>query len=211
METSGQIDFSPADRIFKWWTISTLAVNTTISALILLFLTVGLGKVRETGGLTDMLLLFYYMVREAGGIAGAIYLLIFGSNAVLLGRILYHRCKPRQLEEKIAVRTVMSNIAIKSWTVFILLIDVAAIVFPFLTMFLRHLGKEGSHAAMAGEVYASGGSSSSIEQWLYFCIFLWTLIFTSNTLLLFRSLFHKCDRQEPKAADLNLLNMSVQA
>jgi hypothetical protein len=210
METSGQFDYSPADRILKWWTISTLAVNTAISALILLFLTVGLGKVRETGGLTDMLLLFYGMVREAGGIAGIIYLLILGSNAVLLGRILYHRCKSRHFDEKLTVRAVMSNIAIKSWTVLILLIDFAAIVFPILTMYLRHPGTEGSHAVMAGEIYASGGSHSSIEQWLYFCVFLWTLTFTSNTLLLFRGLFHKCRReQEPQY--LHLLNMPAQA
>ena len=66
MEAPKQSNFSPSYRIFKWWTISTLAVNIAISALILLFLTVGLGKVRETGGLMDMLILFYYMVREAG-------------------------------------------------------------------------------------------------------------------------------------------------
>lgn len=147
----------------------------------------------------DMLILFYYMVREAGGIIGAIYLLIFGSNAVLLGRILYHKCKPKQFEEKVVVRAVMSNIGIKSWTVLILLIDIAAIVFPFLTMVLRHPGTEGSHAAMAGEVYSDGRSSSGFtaDTLLYFCVFLWTIIFASNTLLLIRSLFHKCDRGEP--------------
>lgn len=209
METSGQIEYSPTDRIFKWWTISTLAVNTTISALILLFLTVGPGKVRETGGLTDMLILFYGMVREAGGIAGAIYLLIFGSNAVLLGRILYHRCRSRQFDEKLTVRAVMSNIGIKSWTVLIILINIAAIVFPLLTMYLRR--PDVSDAAISGEVYASGGSHSSIEQWLYFCVFLWTLTFTSNTLLLFRGLFHKCDRHKQKPQYLHLLNMPAQA
>jgi hypothetical protein len=91
MEAPGQSFFSPSERIFKWWITATLAVNVAISALIFLFLTVGVGKVRETGIIADMLLLFYHMVREAGGIAGAIYLLIFGSNAVLLGRILYHK------------------------------------------------------------------------------------------------------------------------
>jgi hypothetical protein len=211
MEALKQSDFSPSDRIFRWWTISILAVNITISVLILLFLTIGLGKVKETGGLMDMLILFYGMVREAGGIAGAIYLLIFGSNVFLLGRILYHKCKTKQLDEKLAVRAVMSNITIKSWMVLIILTDIAAIVFPILTMYLRHPGTEGSHAAMAGEVYASGDSHSSIEQWLYFCVFLWTLIFTSNTLLLFRGLSHKCDRHEQKPEDLNWLNMPAQA
>jgi hypothetical protein len=175
-------------------------VDVAISALIFLFLTVGLGKVKETGGLPDMLILFYHMVREGGGIVGAVYLLIFGSNAVLLGRILYHKCKPKQLDGKLAVRTVMSNIGIKVWTVLILLIDVAAIVFPFLTMVLRR--PDVSDAATSGEVYTAGGSSSSIDQWLRFCVFLWTLIFTSNTLLLFRSLFHKCDRQEQATSAL---------
>jgi hypothetical protein len=149
------------------------------------------------------------MVREAGGIIGAIYLLIFGSNAILLGRILYHKCKPKRLEKKVAVRAVISNIGIKSWTVLIILIDIAAIVFPILTMYLRR--PDVSDAAMSGEVYTSRGSSSSIDQWLYFCVYLWVLIFTSNTLLLFRSLFHKCDRREPKTADLQSLNMPAQA
>ncbi|MHC4735488.1 MAG: hypothetical protein ACYTDW_13680 [Planctomycetota bacterium] len=205
MEAPKQSDFSPSDRIFKWWTIITLAVNIAISALIFSFLTVGLGKVRETRGLMDMLILFYHMVREAGGIIGAIYLLIFGSNAVLLGRILY--------DEKVAVRAVMLDIGIKSWTVLIILIDIAAIVFPFLTMVLRHPGTEGSHAAMAGEVYSDGTSSSGLtaDTLLYLCIFLWTLIFTSNTLLLFRSLCHKCDRRQPKPEDLHWLNMPAQA
>lgn len=194
MEAPKQIDFSPSDRIFRWWTIITLAVNIAISALIFLFLTIGLGKVKETGGLMDMLILFYGMVREGGGIVGAIYLLIFGSNAFLLGRILYHKCKTRNLDEKIAVRPVMSNIAIKSWTVLILLIDIAAIVFPILTMVLRR--SDVSYATTHGEVYTAGGSSSSIDQCLHFCVFLWVLIFTSNTLLLFRALFHKCDSSE---------------
>ncbi|MHC4692963.1 MAG: hypothetical protein ACYS67_09485 [Planctomycetota bacterium] len=194
METSGQIYFSPSDRIFKWWTVSTLGVNVAITALILLFLTIGLGKVKEIGGVMDMLIFFYHMVKEGGGIVGAIYLLIFGSNAVLLGRVLYHKCKTRQLDEKPAVRTVISNIAIKSWTVFILLINIAAIVFPILTMILRR--SDVSYATTHGEIYTAGGSRSTVDQWLYFCVFLWTLIFISNTLLLFRSLVHKCDRKE---------------
>jgi hypothetical protein len=194
LEALKQGVFSPSDRIFEWWTIITLAVNIAISALIFLFFTVGLGKVRETGTIADMLLLFYYMAREAGGIAGAIYLLIFGSNAVLFGRILYHKCKFKQLDEKAAVRAVMLDLGIKLWMVLIILVDIAAIVLPFLTMYLRHPGTEGSHAAAAGELYASGGSRSTAGQWLYFCVFLWALIFTSNTLLLFRSLFHKCER-----------------
>jgi hypothetical protein len=136
------------------------------------------------------------MVREAGGIIGAIYLLIFGSNAVLLGRILYHKCKAKQLDEKVAVRTIMSEIGIKVWTVFIILTDVAAIVFPFLTMVLRR--PDVSYAEMHEEVYPVVGSNSGLtaDDLLYVCVFLWTLIFTSNTLLLFRSLFHKCDRGE---------------
>jgi len=194
MDALKQSDLSPTDRIFKWWTIITLVVNIAVSALILLFLTVGPGKVKETGGLMDMYILFYHMVREGGGIVGAVYLIIFSSNAVLLGRLLYHKCKPRKLDEKVAVRTVMSNITIKSWTVLILLMDIAAIVFPILTMYLRR--PDVSDAAMSVEVYTAGGSSSSIDQWLHFCVFLWVLFFTSNTLLLFRSLFHKCDRQE---------------
>ncbi|NIP23053.1 MAG: hypothetical protein GWN67_27170 [Phycisphaerae bacterium] len=200
MEAPKQIDFSPSDRIFKLWTIITLAVNITISALILLFLTVGLGKVKETRGLMDMFILFYHMVREAGGIVGAIYLLIFGSNAVLLGRVLYHKCKTKQIDGKLAVRTVMSNIAIKSWIVLILLIDIAAIVFPILTMALRR--SDVSHARTHGEVYTAGGSSSSIDQWLHFCVFFWVLIFTSNALLLFRSLFHKCEKPEQATSAL---------
>jgi len=151
------------------------------------------------------------MVREAGGIIGAIYLLIFGSNAVLLGRILYHKCKPNQLEEKVAVRAVMLDIGIKSWTVLILLTDIAAIVFPILTMYLRQ--PDVSYAEMHREVYplAHQPSGLTADTLLYFCVFLWTLIFTSNTILLFRSLCHKCDKREPKAAGLNLLNMPAQA
>jgi hypothetical protein len=80
------------------------------------------------------------------------------------------------------------------------MMDIAAIVFPILTMYIRR--SEVSYAEMHGEVYTSGGSSSSIDQWLYFCVFLWTLIFASNTLLLFRSLFHKCDRQEQATSAL---------
>jgi len=108
-----------------------------------------------------------------------------------------------------AFRAFMSDTAIKSWTVLIVLTDIAAIVFPILTMYLRR--PDVSDAAMSGEVYTAGGSVSSIDQWLYFCVFLWTVIFTSNTLLLFRSLFHKCDRRQPKPEDLYWLNMPAQA
>jgi hypothetical protein len=139
-------------------------------------------------------------------------LAVFASNAYLLGRSFYHKCKPKQLEEKVAVRAAILEIGIKVWTVLIMLINVAAIVFPILTMYLRR--PDVSYAEMHEEVYyPAAGSSSGLtaDKWLYFCVFLWTLIFTSNTLLLFRSLCHKCDRREPKAADLNLLNMPAQA
>jgi hypothetical protein len=132
--------------------------------------------------LTDMLSFASLLARGSG-----IGLVIFTSNAFLLGRILY-------LDEKVAVRTIMLDIGIKSWTVLIILMNIAAIVFPILTMYLRR--PDVSDAAMSGEVYTVDGLSSSIDQWLYVCVFLWMLIFTSNTLLLLRNLFHKCDRGE---------------
>jgi putative copper export protein len=128
-------------------------------------------------------------------------LIVFASNAFLLGRSLYHKCgKPKQLEEQVTVRANRLDWGIKVWTVLIILVDISAVVFPFLTMYLR--GPDVSDAAMSGEVYTSDGSSSSIDQWLYFCVFLWTLIFTSNTLLLFRSLVHKCDKPEQATSAL---------
>ncbi|MHC4728560.1 MAG: hypothetical protein ACYS17_15170 [Planctomycetota bacterium] len=139
--------------------------------------------------LTDMLSFASLLARGSG-----IGLVLFASNAYLLGRMLYHKCKPKQLEEKVAVRAVMSEIGIKVWTVLIISMNIAAIVFPFLTMVLRR--PDVSDAAMSGEVYTADGLSTSKDQWLYVCVFLWALIFTSNTLLLFRSLFHKCDRGE---------------
>jgi len=203
MEAPKQSDFSPSEGIFKWLTIITLVTDVGIFVFACLPIW-PLFKSVLGASLTEMLSFASYLARGCG-----IGLVVFASNAYLLGRILYHKCKPKQLEEKVAVRAVMSNIGIKSWTVLILLIDVAAIVFPILTMYLRR--PDVSDAAMSGEVYTSGGSSSTVDQWLYFCVFLWTLIFTSNTLLLFRSLCHKCDKREPKAADLNLLNMPAQA
>ena len=190
MEAPKQSDFSPSDGIFKWWTIITLVTDVGIFVFACLPIW-PLFKGVFGSRLTEMLSFASTLARGCG-----IGLVVFASNAYLLGRVLYHKCKTKQLDEKPAFRTVMSNIAIKSWTVLILLIDIAAIVFPFLTMYLRHPGTEGSHAAAAGELYASGGSRSTTDQLLHFCVFLWTLIFTSNTLLLFRSLFHKCDGNE---------------
>jgi hypothetical protein len=123
-------------------------------------------------------------------------LVIFASNTYLLGRILYHKCKPKQLEEKVAVRAVMLDIGIKSWTVLIILMNIAAIVFPILTMVLRR--PDVSYAEIHEEVYPATGSSSGLtaDDLLYVCVFLWTIIFASNTVLLIRNLFHKCDRGE---------------
>jgi hypothetical protein len=194
MEALKQGDLSPNDRIFKWWTIITLVTDVGIfvfACIPIWPLFKGVLGSRPA----EMLSFASALARGCG-----INLVVFASNAYLLGRFLYHKCKTRQLEEKLAVRTVMSNIAIKSWIVLIILIDIAAIIFPILTMYLRRT--DVSDAAMAGEVYASSGSSSSIDQWLYFCVFLWTLIFTSNTLLLFRGLFHKCGGQEQATAAL---------
>ena len=196
METSGQIDYSSSEIIFKWWTIITLGVNIAVAALILLFLTVGPGQLKETGTMTDMLILFYHMVKEAGGIVGIVYLFIFGSNAFLLGRILYHRCcKPDQIEEKVAVRAVMSNVGIKLWTVLIVLIDIAAIVFPILTLLIRRPDTEGSYATTAGELYSASVLASGLtgDQLLHICVLLWTFLFASNTILLIHSLFHRCE------------------
>ena len=188
MEAPRQCDFSPSERIFKWWIIITLVTDVGI----LVFACLPIWPLFESvlgSSLTDMLSFASALARGSG-----IGLVVFASNAYLLGRILYHKCKPRQLDEKLAVRTIMSEIGIKSWTVLIILMNIAAIIFPILTMVLRR--PDVSDAAMNGEVYTADGLSSSIDQWLYFCVFLWTIIFTSNTLLLFRSLFHKCDRGE---------------
>ncbi len=190
MEALKQSDLSPSDRIFKWWTIITLVTDVGIFVFACLPIW-PLFKGVFGSRLTEMLSFASTLARGCG-----IGLVVFASNAYLLGRVLYHKCKTKQLDEKPAFRTVMSNIAIKSWTVLILLIDIAAIVFPFLTMYLRHPGTEGSHASAAGELYASGGPRSTADQLLYFCVFLWTLIFTSNTLLLLRSLVHKWDKPE---------------
>ena len=206
MEAPKQSDFSPSDRIFKWWAIITLVTDVGIFVFACLPIWPLFESVLGTS-LTEMLSFASTLARGCG-----IGLAVFASNAYLLGRILYHKCKPKQLEEKVAVRAVMSNIGIKAWTVLILLIDVAAIVFPILTMYMRR--PDVSYAEMHEEVYypADGLSSGfTADKLLYICVFLWTIIFTSNTLLLFRSLFHKCDKREPKAADLNLLNMPAQA
>ena len=188
MEAPKQSDFSPSGRIFKWWIIITLVTDVGI----LVFACLPIWPLFESvlgASMTDMLSFASLLARGSG-----IGLVIFASNAYLLGRILYHKCKPKQLDEKVAVRTIMSDTGIKVWTVFIILTDFAAIVFPILTMVLRR--PDVSDAAMSGEVYTSDGLSTSIDQWLYVCVFLWTLIFTSNTLLLFRNLLHKCDRGE---------------
>ena len=182
----------PLGMIFKWWTIITLATDVGILVFACfaclpiwtLFESV-LGRV-----VTDMLV-FASILTRAGGIG----LLVFASNAYLLGRILYHRCsKPEQLEEQVAVRAVGLDMSIKVWTVLIILIDVAAIVFPILTLLYRR--PDVSYAQMHEEVYPHAGSASGLtaeDQLLYFCVFLWTIIFISNTLLLIRNLFHKCN------------------
>jgi hypothetical protein len=194
MEALKQSDLSPTDRIFKWWTIITLV--TDVGIFVFACLPVWpLFKGVLGSRLAEMLSFASALARGCG-----IGMVVFASNAYLLGRFLYHKCKLRKLEEKVAVRTVMSNIAIKSWTVLILLMDIAAIVFPILTIVLRR--SDASYATTHGEVYTAGSSSSSIDQWLHFCVFLWTLIFTSNTLLLFRSLFHKCGGQEQATSAL---------
>lgn len=190
MEAAKQSDFSPSERIFKWWIIITLVTDVGI----LVFACLPIWPLFESvlgATLTDMLSFASALARGSG-----IGLVIFASNAYLLGRILYHKCKPKQLEEKVAVRAVMSEIGIKVWTVLIILIDVAAIVFPFLTMVLRR--PDVSYAEMHEEVYPAAGSSSGLtaDTLLYFCVFLWTIIFASNTVLLIRNLLHKCDRGE---------------
>ena len=190
MESAKQSDFSPSDRIFKWWTIITLVTDVGIFVFACLPMW-PLFKSVLGASLTEMLSFASYLARGSG-----IGLVVFASNAYLLGRILYHKCKPKQLDEKLAVRTVMSNIGIKSWTVLMILIDVAAIVFPILTMVLRR--SDVSYAEMHEEVYPAAGSSSGLtaDDLLYVCVFLWTIIFASNTVLLIRNLFHKCDRGE---------------
>jgi hypothetical protein len=188
METSEQGDCMPSGGIFKWWIIITLVTDIGI----LMFACLPIRPLFESvlgASLTDMLSFASLLARGSG-----IGLVIFTSNAFLLGRILYHKCKPKQLDEKVAVRTIMLDIGIKSWTVLIILMNIAAIVFPILTMYLRR--PDVSDAAMSGEVYTADGLSSLIDQWLYVCVFLWMLIFTSNTLLLLGNLFHKCDRGE---------------
>ncbi len=206
MEAPEQSDFSPSDRISKWWTIITLVTDTAILLFACLPVRTLLWNLRGAV-LIDMLSFASALARGSG-----IGLVVFASNAFLLGRILYHKCgKPKQLEEQVAVRANRLDWGFKVWTVLIILIDIAAIVFPILTMYLR--SPDVSYAEMHEEVYPAAGSSSGLtaDTWLYFCVFLWTLIFTSNTILLFRSLCHKCDRREPKVADLNLLNMPAQA
>ena len=190
MEAPKQSDFSPSEGIFKWWIIITLVTDVGI----LVFACLPIWPLFESvlgASLTDMLSFASALARGSG-----IGLVIFASNAYLLGRILYHKCKPKQLDEKLAVRTIMSNIGIKLWTVLILLIDIAAIVFPILTMYLRR--PDVSYAEMHEEVYPAAGSSSGLtaDDLLYVCVFLWTIIFASNMLLLIRNLFHRCDRGE---------------
>ena len=81
----------------------------------------------------------------------------------------------------------------KLWTVLIILINIAAIVFPLLTMYLRR--PDVSYAEMHEEVYPHAGPSPFLtaDKFLYVCVFLWTIIFVSNTLLLICNLFHKYD------------------
>lgn len=197
---SSDVKYPPA-TIIKWWIIITLAADAGILVfacvtwlpVLPLFENI-LGRV-----LTEMLILASTLTR-----AGGIGLFVFASNAYLLGRILYHRCsKTEQLEESASVRAVGFDMGIKAWTILIILIDVAAIVFPLLTMYMRHPGTEGSHAAGAGELYPSAGSASGLtaDQLLLFFVFLWTIIFLSNTLLLIRSLFHQCNLDEPQISE----------
>ena len=205
MEVQKQTVFSSPDRIFKWWTIITLVADVAI----LLFACLPIRKLLwnlRGAVLIDMLVLASIIAR-----AGGIGLILFASNAFLLGRILYYKYKPNQLDVKVAAHTPISNIGIKSWTILILLINISAIVFPFLIMYISR--PEVSYAEMHEEVYPSAGSPSGLtaDKLLYLCVFLWTLIFTSNTLLLFRGLFHKCDRREHEEAGLNLMNMPAQA
>jgi preprotein translocase subunit SecG len=188
METSGQSDCSPSEGIFKWWIIITLVTDVGI----LVFACLPIWPLFESvlgASLTDMLSFASALARGSG-----IGLVIFASNAFLLGRILYHRCKPKQLDQKVAVRAVMSNIGIKAWTVLIIVIDVAAIVFPILTMYMRR--PDVSYAEMHEEVYPAAGASSGLtaDTWLFVCVFLWTIIFASNTVLLIHNLFHKCEK-----------------
>ncbi len=193
MEAPKQSDFSPSEGIFKWWIIITLVTDVGILVFACLPIWPLFESVLGTG-LTDMLSFASALARGSG-----IGLVVFASNAYLLGRSFYHKCgKPKQLEEQVVVRANRLDIGIKAWTVLIILIDVAAIVFPILTMYLRRPGTEGSHAAMAGELYASSGSTSGLtaDDLLYVCVFLWTIIFASNTVLLIRNLFHRCGRSE---------------
>lgn len=190
MEAPKQSDFSPSGGIFKCWIIITIVTDVGIFVFACLPIWPLFESVLGTT-LTDMLSFASALARGSG-----MGVVIFASNAFLLGRILYHKCKSKQLDKKVAVRAVMSNIGIKSWTVLIILIDVAAIVFPFLTMYLRR--PDVSYAEMHEEVYPADGLSSGFtaDKLLYVCVFLWTIIFASNMLLLIRNLFHRCDRGE---------------
>lgn len=201
MEVQKQTVFSQSDRIFKWWIKITLATDLAILLFACLPVRTILWNFRGTV-LIDMLVLASIIAR-----AGGIGLVVFASNAFLLGRILYFKYKSNEP----AARTTALNTGIKVWTVLILLINIIAIGLPFLTMYVRR--PEVSYAEMHGEIYPTAHQPSGLttDHVLYFFVFLWTIIFTSNTLLLFYSLYNKRHRREPKAADLNLLNMPAQA
>ena len=206
MEVQKQTVFSQPDRIFKWWTIIILVIDVGILLFACLPVRTLLWNLRGAV-LIDMLVLASIIARARG-----IGLIVFASNAFLLGCILYHKCgKLDQLEKKVALRPVIPDIGIKLVTILILLINIAAIVFPFLIISIRR--PEVSYAEMHGEIYPPAHQPSGLTagDLLYFFVFLWTLIFTSNTLLLFRSLFLICNRCEPKPEDLNWLNMPAQA
>jgi len=187
---------NPSAKLEKVWTKSTFAADIAVSALVCLFLLISFESPRHAGPITEIFMLANFAVREAGRISGFVYLFIFASNAVLVGHFIYHRCnKARELEEKCKVRTAVLGIGIKAWTVLIILINIAAIVFPLLFLIIGR--EEGSHAQMAGEVYPPAVQAAGLTtiQVLHFVVFFWVILFASNISLLIRKLFHKCDNR----------------
>ena len=184
-----------SDKVFKWWAIGTFAADVVMLVFACLALIVPFKGIGDAGAIGELFALAAFMISEMP----VIWLLFLASNVILVARYVYCRYAGSGRGK---YRGAL-GVAFAVWTVLTILADIAATIFPILTLLYRQ--PDVSHAEAAGEVYAVARSSSGLtaDQLLISAVLVWTVVFASNTYLLIRSLFDKCKggRQDSQAQD----------
>jgi tRNA A-37 threonylcarbamoyl transferase component Bud32 len=176
---------SPSSQAFKRWAIATFAMNTAILLIACSLFVLPIKGLHRLGPVGQILGLFAFMISEAP----VLWFLFLASNTLLVGRYVLRKYGISLFgQSHVQSRAAILNVLLAVWTSLTILADIAATLFPILTLLLRRPG--ASQAPAVGEVYASTLASASIttDQLLVMAALLWAVIFGSNTYLLIRSL-----------------------